>query len=272
MSKRLGGARITEWEENEAFAFDAEVLREFGIGSIKELRDDHLVLSDERLAMHLRPFGPPVAPYRFALYQLQDLHHKRVLDYCAGTGESTVIIAKKGPESVEAFDISPLAVEVARKRMTANGVSDIVRVQVMSAYSMAYRDDYFDVVFGNAALHHLDVAAAMKEILRVLRPGGKAVFREPYTGSKLLKVVRRMVPVKGRVSDNERQLTLKDIACITEGFSASKVRFMGLLSRLDRFVRHATVVKALASIDAFLLDHISLLDSYARSFVIVLTK
>ncbi len=263
---------IAGWENNEASAFDNEVLREFDIRHIDELKDEQLLLSEERIRMHVHAVEPPAAPYRFALYQLQDLRDKMVLDYCAGTGETTVIIARKGPRRVEAFDISPLAVQVAKRRMAVNNVASLVSFQTMSAYSMAYSDDSFDVVFGNAVLHHLDLRIAMKEVARVLKPGGLAVFREPFSGSRLLSSIRRLIPIEGSVSDNERQLTSADIDCIKQDFARSEVTFMGILSRLDRLVKHPFVVQFLGVLDASMLKRLPFLRTYARSFVIVLTK
>ncbi|NUT49115.1 MAG: class I SAM-dependent methyltransferase [Saccharothrix sp.] len=42
---------------------------------------------------------------------------------------------------------------------------------------VALRNDTFDLVVGHAVLHHIpDIPAAMREVLRVLKPGGKFVF------------------------------------------------------------------------------------------------
>ena len=120
--------------------------------------------------------------------------------------------------------------------MQVNRVDKIVNIQVMSAYSMAYSDEVFDTVYGNAVLHHLDLGIAMKEIWRVLKPGGKAIFCEPFTGSRSLQFIRKLIPIKGDLSPYERQLDIADIRMISDCFSFSRIKFLGLLCRLNRII------------------------------------
>jgi SAM-dependent methyltransferase len=44
---------------------------------------------------------------------------------------------------------------------------------------MPYADSTFDAVYGSSVLHHLDLDRALREVFRVLRPGGRAAFAEP---------------------------------------------------------------------------------------------
>lgn len=72
-------------------------------------------------------------------------------------------------------DISPGMVEVATRNGRALGLQ--VRGQVADAESLPFDDDSFDLVIGHAVLHHIpDVEQALREVLRVLRPGGRFVF------------------------------------------------------------------------------------------------
>jgi len=48
-----------------------------------------------------------------------------------------------------------------------------------NAHVLPFADASFDVVYGCSILHHLDVGAALREVRRVLRPGGRLVFSEP---------------------------------------------------------------------------------------------
>ena len=48
-----------------------------------------------------------------------------------------------------------------------------------NAHVLPFADASFDVVYGCSILHHLEVGVALREVRRVLRPGGRLVFSEP---------------------------------------------------------------------------------------------
>lgn len=54
-----------------------------------------------------------------------------------------------------------------------------VRLLCGDAERLPYRDASFDSVYGSSVLHHLDLDTALREVFRVLKPGGRAVFAEP---------------------------------------------------------------------------------------------
>jgi SAM-dependent methyltransferase len=72
-------------------------------------------------------------------------------------------------------DLSPGMVTVALG--TARRLGLDVDGRVADGERLPYDDDSFDLVVGHAVLHHIpDVPAALREVLRVLRPGGRFVF------------------------------------------------------------------------------------------------
>jgi ubiquinone/menaquinone biosynthesis C-methylase UbiE len=78
-------------------------------------------------------------------------------------------------------DLSPGMVEAATRNGEALGLD--VDGRVADAESIPYDDASFDLVVGHAVLHHVpDVELALREVLRVLKPGGRFVFAgEPTT-------------------------------------------------------------------------------------------
>src|SRR5205807_1094253 len=96
----------------------------------------------------------------------------------------------------------------ATQRAEAAGLADRVDFLVDDAHATTFPDDSFDLIVGVAILHHLDLEVALREIRRVLRPGGRAVFLEPLWHNPLLRLGRRLTP-SARTPD-EHPLTVQD--------------------------------------------------------------
>lgn len=72
-------------------------------------------------------------------------------------------------------DLSPAMVQAALRNAERLGLD--VDGRVADAEGLPFDDASFDLVVGHAVLHHVpDVALALREVLRVLRPGGRFVF------------------------------------------------------------------------------------------------
>ena len=84
------------------------------------------------------------------------------------------------------------------------------------------RDDSFDLVCGSGILHHLDLPAAMRELARVLRPSGRAVFMEPLGHNPAINAFRNRTP-ELRTPD-EHPLLGKDLKLCRRYFGSVEVK------------------------------------------------
>ncbi|MDU0312576.1 methyltransferase domain-containing protein [Phycicoccus sp. M110.8] len=104
------------------------------------------------------------------------------LELGAGTGFFSLNLKQAGVlDEVHVTDLSPGMVEAAKANAEALGFT--VQGRVADAERIPYDDNTFDVVVGHAVIHHIpDVEAAFREMLRVLKPGGRFVVAgEPTT-------------------------------------------------------------------------------------------
>lgn len=97
------------------------------------------------------------------------------LEIGAGTGFFLLNLAQAGiAQRLSLSDISPGMVATAQR--TAAALGREVDARVADAEALPFDDASFDLVVGHAVLHHIpDVELAVREVLRVLRPGGRFV-------------------------------------------------------------------------------------------------
>lgn len=116
-----------------------------------------------------------------SLREIVDGSEQQILDVACGTGDSTIAIAKAaGPGSrVTGVDISEGMMALIMRKAAHEGVHDRIRLKVADAEALPFPDASFHRVtcdFGIRNFEHKDLA--LKEFLRVLRPGGKLVILE----------------------------------------------------------------------------------------------
>ena len=126
----------------------------------------------------------------------------QVLDIGCGKGERSLELAKLGAR-VQGVDISPAYVQTAREEASAAGYSDSqVHFSTMDAHRLEFPDETFDLVVGDGILHHLELDVSTAEIMRVLKVGGRALFREPLRDNPLLRLFRCLTPHRVPLTNN----------------------------------------------------------------------
>lgn len=207
---------------------------------------------------------------RPAFEQLGDVHGLRVLDYGCGHGMASVVLARGGARVV-AFDLSPGYLEEARNRAAANG-QPVVFIQA-DGHRLPFADESFDRVWGNAILHHLDLRVAGPEVYRILRPGGLAVFCEPWGGNPVLRWARGHLSYPGKDrTPEEEPLRQTHVELLQALFDRVEARGFQLLSMARRVVRMRRLVAGLDWCDAMLLGRVPALEHFCRYVVLTLHR
>jgi ubiquinone/menaquinone biosynthesis C-methylase UbiE len=115
----------------------------------------------------------------------------KVLEIGVGAGTDFIQWIRHGARAT-GVDLSPNSLAETRARVAAEGHPE-VPLQVADAEHLPFAADSFDLVYSYGVLHHSpDTAAAIAEVLRVLRPGGEArlmIYHVPsWTGLLLWAV------------------------------------------------------------------------------------
>jgi SAM-dependent methyltransferase len=157
-----------------------------------------------------------------------NLSDVEVLDAMCGSGQTTSYLLSRGAK-VTGLDISNEVIDQFQARWTE------ARAVKRSLLDSGFPDNSFDCVSVVGGLHHIhpEMKAAVREIHRVLKPGGYFCFMEPHTGS-FPDVVRRIWYRFDRFfSDNEAAI---DIGRLQRDFAGSftlrKAKYLGNIAFL----------------------------------------
>jgi len=122
-------------------------------------------LAQSRRRYELEPFIPPFA-------NAAETRDRDVLEIGVGLGADHQLFAESCSR-LSGIDLTARAIEHVRRRFETFGLQSDLRVA--NAERLPFPDQSFDVVYSWGVLHHTpDTSKAVREVARVLRPGGKA--------------------------------------------------------------------------------------------------
>jgi ubiquinone/menaquinone biosynthesis C-methylase UbiE len=159
---------------------------------LQYLTDPSIQVGTPAFYDHVRPW---MNPYKFPWIMeriereaalLRGLH---LLEIGCGLGYDSLELLKRGVR-VTAVDLTPTAVELAQRHFEIAGVRP-EELRVASALDLPFPDDTFDAVWSNGVLHATgDTARAVREVRRVLRPGGRAIISHFYRRPSWMYLMR----------------------------------------------------------------------------------
>jgi SAM-dependent methyltransferase len=114
-----------------------------------------------------------------SLARQADLRGERLLDIGCGDGAYTIRLAD-GFNRVDAIDIQADRLALFTEQVKDSPAADRITIVEMSATKLDYPDDTFDLVTSIEVLEHIEeLDQALREIQRVLKPGGRFAFTTP---------------------------------------------------------------------------------------------
>lgn len=93
----------------------------------------------------------------------------------------------------------------------------------MNAEQLEFPDNHFDIVCGNSILHHLNLENTCHELIRVLKPEGRAVFREPLGHNWLINLYRKLTPEMR--TEDEHPLLASDLETVAGYFHEARIHY-----------------------------------------------
>jgi len=169
---------------------------------------------------------------QMALSMLGELKGRKLLDVGCGFGDYSVYFALRGAQ-VYAVDLSEGMVQRTKQLAAEHGVSNVLAVQQMDAEALDFPEGFFDIIWGKAVLHHLDIVKARDAFVSCLAVGGIAVFSEPFGHNPFANVYRYVATHMHKIrTPTEHPLTFQGIGLLRLRFAQVEYREFVFLSSL----------------------------------------
>jgi SAM-dependent methyltransferase len=222
---------------------------------------------------HYAPADQPMFEAAYAELCRIDLNGKNVLEVCCGAGMLAVCLARVFPNAqITALDRYS---DAGRDVLAVRHELPNLKYTVGDALHLPqYTDGSFDLIYGQATLHHLahDCAQVAQEYSRLLNPGGRLVFIYEPLGHNLLVDAVRAARIARRELGDESNLYLSTLEGVAKAFSHCEVQVFNLISYVFKGVQNQAILSMAHDLDAWILEHNPNLLKYCANCNIVFTK
>jgi ubiquinone/menaquinone biosynthesis C-methylase UbiE len=140
---------------------------------LKMTRKDWIMSYEEEKIPHWAESFEPSPLAERLLRKMPHPEGNSILEIGVGNGRDSIFLAKEGNE-VTGIDVAKRAIELAEKNARKEGVK--VNFKIGDAEKLEFENDAFDAVFSISVLHSTNLFKSLKEIARVLKPGGRGML------------------------------------------------------------------------------------------------
>lgn len=148
---------------------------------------------------------------RIAIKSLKKHRPRQILDVATGTGDFAILAARMlKPERLTGIDISEGMLRIGQEKVRKAGLGDTVRMQKGDCMHLPFDDNSFDAVtVAYGVRNFANLEQGLREMLRVLRPGGHLVIVEltvpdRFPMKQLFRVYSKVVfPVVGKLVSHD---------------------------------------------------------------------
>lgn len=182
---------------------------------------------------------------------------QKILEIGCGDGEFTKRLVKLNLQVI-ATDITPKVIEKGKKGLKRNNLKFLLD----NAEKMRFSNNCFDIVCGISILHHINPNKTLKEIYRVLKPGGQLFFTEPnlfnphiYAGLHIGWLRKKMefspdetALIRWNISRLLKKIGFQKINVINYDFLHPKTpsSLIGITEKISNFLEKLPLVKEIS--------------------------
>lgn len=158
-------------------------------------------------------FGLDLGWRRDVAHETWAIECEQILDVCAGTGDLAIELCRfwKGQAHIDAVDFSHEVVEIGKKKVANLGMQEYVQLVEGDAMNLPFEDDTFDALTIGFGFRNIqDREKALREFLRVVKPGGMFVCLEVTQPANIIKpfyyfYMLKMVPEIAHIMGQDMQ-------------------------------------------------------------------
>lgn len=134
-----------------------------------------------------------------------------ILDIATGTGDLAIALASTNASKIIGLDISSGMLEVGKQKVTKKGLENRIEMVWGDSENMPFEDNAFDAITVAFGIRNFETLEnGLKEILRVLKPGGRFVILETSVPTKTPYrqgygfYTKYILPIIGRVFSKDK--------------------------------------------------------------------